>query len=478
MITQRSIILFKKTAQQIPAYKAFLLSHDCKPSSVNSPGTFTKYVPLTDKEHYLVPNELKDLIWEPDLSGLLLLCATSGSTGEPYYFPRNERLSWQYSQILERYLTCSSYGRGRTLVIIGFGMGVWIGGVITLRAFEIAAQRIREPVAILPTGYNKLEIVKALKRVAPRFDQTIIVGYPPFVKELVDESVSEGINLSALHTRFLFAAEAFTERFRDYICEAAGLQNPLRDTLNIYGSADIGAMAYESPLSILMRRLIMQGDPQLRRTIFHQIEKTPTLAQYDPTFIEFEEVDEDLVLTGDGALPLIRYSIGDHGGVFDYADAELLFRQYNIDLKAEINKANITELVNVQHPFVYVYERKNLAATLHGIIIYPEFIKEALMHNDIHAYFTGRFTMSTKHDVRHNQFLQVNIELRKDYKPSHILEELALETVHKSLIRKSSEFTEVSRSRKTDKLIEIVLWLNGHPRYFKQGTKQKWVEKA
>lgn len=476
MISERSLKLFKEVADNIPAYKQFLSDHNCSAKDIKSVESFNKMVPLSDKKSYLSKNKQEDLIWKSDLNDLLLFCATSGSTGEPYYFPRNEQLSKQYSYLIEDYLKYSSYGRGKTLVIIGFGMGVWIGGIITLRAFEIAAQRMKAPIAILPTGFNKTEIFKALKKLAPDFDQTVIVGYPPFVKELVDEASSESIDLAKLKVRFLFAAESFTELFRDYVCQKAGITNPLRDTLNVYGSADNGAMAYETPLSILIRRLILD-DPFLRKDVFRQIEKTPTLAQYNPDYIEFEEVNGEIVLTADGALPLIRYAIGDHGGVFDYGAVFKILKQYNIDLDAEIMKSGIAPIANKNYPFVFVYERKDLTATLQGINIYPEFIKEGLLQDDFPRYFTQRFQMSTKYTVQQDQFLQINLELQKNITSTKELERMALKTLHAQLVEKSSEFAEVSKNKSSTKLLQIKLWPNGHHRYFAAGTKQKWVEK-
>lgn len=478
MFRSRSLRLFRRAAKELPAYRNFLARNNCSPSSIRTMDAFRTQVPLTDKKSYLTKNKHEDLVWEPDQQGLLLFCSTSGSTGEPYYFPRNEKLSLQYSYMIEDYLRYSSYGSGKTLVLIGFGMGVWIGGVITLRAFEIAAQRLGAPIAILPTGYNKVEIFKALKRLSPQYEQTILIGYPPFIKELVDEAPSEGINLAKLHTRLFFAAEAFSETFRDYVCAAVGIKDPLKDTLNVYGTADIGAMAYETPLSILVRRLVMSGDPLLRKAMFKQIEKTPTLAQYNPNFIEFEELDGEVVLTGDAALPLIRYAVGDHGGTFDYAYVRKTLKQYGIDLEVEISKANIGSVIDKKKPFVFVYERKDLAATLQGIIIYPEFIKECLLSENVHQSFTERFSMSTKYDINHNQFLQVNLELRKGIKPSKRLEEKALKHISAGLIARSSEFSEVSKTRSPSELLQILLWENGHPRYFAPGTKQKWVEKS
>lgn len=475
MITNKSLQLFQQTAKEVPAYKEMLVRHGIKPSSITSVEDFAR-VPIIDKKTYLMKAPRNELMSTKTLNGPMWICSTSGSTGEPYYFPRVDELAARGSWFVEEFVRNSSYGQGRTLVILGFGMGVWIGGVITLRSFEIAAQRHNLPLSFLPTGYNKTEVFKALKKLSPNYDQTILVGYPPFIKEVVDDAEAEGIKLKKLNMRLMFAAEAFTETFRNYVCKKAGIKYPILDTLNIYGSADIGAMAHETPLSILVRQLLIE-DPLLYRDVFGQIEKTPTVAQYNSDFIEFEEVDGELLLTSDGAMPLIRYAIGDHGGVFDYAFLKHTMARYDIDLDAAVHAAGLDGKVNKARPFVYVYERSDLSASLHGIIIYPEFIKEALLKPDMTKSFTERFTMSTKHDIHHNQFILVNLELHKDIEPTDELVKAAQEAIRKNLVQKSSEFSEVSKSRASKSLIKVTLWPNGHPRYFKPGTKQTWVEK-
>lgn len=466
--------LFHLAADIIPAYTDFLAANGCNPRTIQSKEDFL-LIPPTSKKSYLTQYAHSQLMWPADVDGTILYCSTSGSTGEPYYFPRNEKLSQQYAATIVDFIDSSSYGNGRTLVLIGFGMGVWIGGIITLRAFELAGQSSLTPLAILPVGYNKTEIFKSLRKLAPEYDQTIMVGYPPFVKEIVDEAPDEGIDLSKLHIRFLFAAEAFTETFRNYVSKKAGIKDPVRDTLNVYGTADIGAMAHETPISILVRRLAIE-DPLLFQDIFGQIEKTPTLAQYNPEHIYFEVVDNELLLTGNGALPLIRYVVGDNGGVYSYDQLRAIFHRYMIDLDTEAEKAGIADTVR-KWPFVYVYERTDLSVSLHGINIYPEFIKEGLLSDQMSEYCTERFTLATKNDIHHNQFLLVNLELQKDVEPSEEIENLALKAIRSSLVAKSSEFAEVAKSTASKKLIRIMLWDNGHPRYFSPGTKQKWVEK-
>ena len=86
--------------------------------------------------------------------------------------------------------------------------------------------------------------------------------------------------------------------------------------------------------------------------------------------------------------------------------------------------------------------------------------------------------MSTKNDIHHNQFLQINLELKKNIQPSKELKAMVAKVICSTLILKSSEFAEISKSQLASKLVQIELWPNGHKRYFAPGTKQKWVEKT
>jgi phenylacetate-CoA ligase len=135
-----------------------------------------------------------------------------------------------------------------TLVLVCFGMGVWIGGVITYQAFKAISER-GYPMTILTPGVNKREIFEALKNIGPKYDQVIMCGYPPFMKDVVDEAKLHGINWHHYNVKMVFAAEAFSEKFREYIMRKVGMKNPYRDTMNIYGSADLGTMASETPFN-------------------------------------------------------------------------------------------------------------------------------------------------------------------------------------------------------------------------------------
>lgn len=470
-----AVSLFQKAARGIPAYKDFLKRNGVNPQKIKTFADFEQ-IPLTDKKDYLKQYPLKSLAWGNCFKNeQLAFCSTSGSTGEPFYFPRSHELEWESSILHQIFLENSvEHLKQPTLVIIGFGMGVWIGGVLTYKAIEIASLRGKYPISVIAPGINKIEIFNALKKLAPNYKQTILVGYAPFIKDVLDEASSQGINLKKLNIRMLFAAEAFPENFRDYLCAKVGIKNPCLDTLNVYGTADIGTMAYETPISILIRRLAVKNK-KLFREIFSSIDKTPTLAQYNPDFITFESLNGEIILTGDNSIPLIRYSVGDHGGTYSFGELSSKLKKFGLNIYKEAEKAGIRDYV-YELPFVYVYERINLATNLYGLIVYPETIREALLDKTINSFITSKFTMLTKFDSRQNQRLEINIELKKDKKVDKVAKEKILKKIVSHLRYRSSEFRELSDYLKERVFPKLVFWPAGHPLYFTPGIKQKWVK--
>ena len=473
MQEQNTVKLFHETAKRVPAYQAFLKAHKVHAKDIRTYNDFITRVPATNKATYLRKYPLADLCWDGSLARPAVFSSTSGSTGKPFYFQRTPNLEEEYSILAELFLSNGTNLPGPdcpTLVIIGFGMGVWIGGTLTFRAFDIASRR-SHPISILPAGVNKAEIMKALHDLSPSFKQTIIIGYPPFVKDIIDEAELEKIPLKKFNVRFLFAAEAFSEHFRDYLAKKAGIKNVYRDTLNIYGTADIGAMAYETPTSILIRRLAMKNKKLFSR-IFGEAHKTPTLAQYNPAFVSFEAPKGEVLLTGSSAVPLIRYAVGDHGGVHTYDEIEKILAESGINLKKEAKKLNVPLY---ELPFVYVYARVDLSTKLYGAIIYPEHVRDALEEKEMQKLVTGKFTMMTVFDRNQNQSLEINVELRKGIEASGPLLEKVQGRVLAHLLEKNSEYKN-NHSAMADRVLpKIVFWQNGDPTYFTPGIKQKWV---
>lgn len=463
--------LFHATAVRVPAYKNFLKKHKVSANTIQSVKDFIN-VPVMTKDNYLRRYSMQDLCWDGTLEKPLTFAATSGSTGKPFYFPREHDLSWEYSLLIDLFLE-NGGRKGPTLVIICLGMGVWVGGLITFQAFEKASERGAN-LSILTPGLNKDEIFHALRDLAPNYSTTILVGYPPFIKDVLDEASLAGIRLGKLNLRLLFAAESFSEKFRDRVGKLAGVNNVLKDTLNIYGTADIGAMAYETPTAILARRLASKKQ-KFFQSLFGPLPKTPTLAQYNPLFTSFEAVDGQILLTGNNAIPLVRYAVGDNGGVhtFDGLEEAAVMNGTSILDAAKREDAPVFQL-----PFVYVYERLDFSVKLSGAIIYPEPIREALLDPALIEQVTGRFALQVLRDEHQDPYLEVNVEMRHDVKASPHVSETVQKKVVELLLKNNSEYKAIYESMKSRATPHIALWPQGHALYFTPTIKQKWVIKS
>ena len=472
---EHTLDLFHRASVQVPAYKDFLKKHKINSTKIKTWEDF-QYVPRIDKKNYLQKYKRELLCWNGNLSKPLVFTATSGSTGEPYYFPRSQTLDWQYSVIVEEYFQNSKRDpKDPVLVIIGFGMGLWIGGLITYKAFEIAGQRAKIPLSLLTPGINKTEIFNALTKLAPSFKEVVLIGYPPFIKDVLDEATEHGINLKKLNIRLFFAAESFTETFREYVAKKAGIKNLFWDTLNIYGSADIGAMAYETGISTFFKRIAI-NNKQLFKDLFTPIAKTPTLAQFNPLFTNFESVDGEILLSGDSELPLIRYAIGDTGGVKSFNEVASQVHTYVPDYEKQYIKQTGSRAFS-KLPFVYIYERGDFATKLYGATIFPEHVRDIMQDPAVERFVTGKFTMITKFDRQQNQYLEINVELRPHVNTSKILITTLKKLIVQNFLEKNAEYKNnyLSMGKRVEP--KLIFWPTEHPLFFKPGVKQKWVRK-
>src|SRR6185436_9255328 len=142
-------------------------------------------------------------------------------------------------------------------------------------------------ITVITPGNNREEIFRAVQELGPLFDQTVLLGYPPFLKGIVDEGIARGIDWKPYHIKWVMAGEVFSEEWRSLVGERVGAGQPCYDSASLYGTADAGVLGNETPLSICIRRFLA-GNPAAARALFGE-SRLPTLAQYDPLSRFFEQ---------------------------------------------------------------------------------------------------------------------------------------------------------------------------------------------
>jgi phenylacetate-CoA ligase len=467
--------LFRQMSQRVPAYVDFLAKNNFDPKTVKKIEHF-KNIPIIDKDNYLRAYPLEMLCWDGDFKGQpWVISSTSGSTGEPFYFPRSSLQDEFYSVTAEIYLRENfQIDKKSTLYIDAFAMGAWIGGVFTYEAVNRVAKK-GYPLSIITPGINKAEVISSVRRLGPNFDQVIIGCYPPILKDIIDLGIEEGLDWAKYNLGVVFSAEGFSEEFRDYIIQKASLANAFTSTLNHYGTVDLGTMSHETPLSILMRRQAV-NNKALMAELFPRTHKQPTFTQYLPEMFFFEEVDGQLFCSSYSGLPLVRYDLKDNGGVLNLSEAERKYKAHGLDLHKEAKVAGID-----QHtwrlPFVYLYERSDFSVTLIGGNIYPEEIRKALLDKRLHGSLTGKFSMEIINDKKMDNKLVIHVELRKDVKSSAAIRRVITASIVDVLLRENSEYLSNYSVYGKKLWPQIKLWPHEHPLHFSGRGKQRWVVK-
>ncbi len=167
--------LFHDMSKSVPAYKDFLKQNNFKASSVKTIEDFSK-IPVVDKDNYLRKYSTKELSWNGSFpKGKWVVSTTSGSTGEPYYFPRQTHQDNEYAITAELYLRENfQIQKRKTLYIVGFPMGAWIGRLFTYEALKMVADSGEYNLTIMTPGIHKQEIINSDKKLGKNYDQVII----------------------------------------------------------------------------------------------------------------------------------------------------------------------------------------------------------------------------------------------------------------------------------------------------------------
>jgi len=462
--------LFHHTARTVPAYRDFLREHGVEPDSIESYAAFTRLPTLT-KKNYIRRFRLNDLCRDGRLESCDMIAVSSGSTGQPTFWPRSITDELEISARFEQVFHGSFRAdERRTLAIVCFTLGTWVGGMFTAACCRHLAAK-GYPITVVTPGTNRGEIFRCVEELSLHFDQTVLLGYPPFLKGIVDEGRSRRVDWASRHVKWVMAGEVFSEEWRSLMAERLGSTDPIRDSASLYGTADAGVLGNETPVSICIRRWLAEH-PDAARELFGE-SRLPTLVQYDPTS-RFFETDSDgaLLFTGDNGIPLMRYNILDTGGLFTF-DALLAFvRERGFDPIAELGEGSrgIYRL-----PFVYVFGRSDFTVSYFGANIYPENVTVGLEQPGIKEFVSGKFVMRVVEDSDRNERLSVVVELAAQCEASSDLANRIGESIYSHLVRLNSEFANYVPVG--SQLPVITLREAGDAEYFPVGVKHRYVLK-
>ncbi|MBW4616923.1 MAG: phenylacetate--CoA ligase family protein [Desmonostoc vinosum HA7617-LM4] len=471
--------LFNDVAENVPAYKAFLREREIDSTNIKTFEDFQK-LPAIAKENYISRYPLADLCRHGELAACDMIAASSGSTGKPTFWPRfltdELQIATRFEQIFHDSFDADTKS---TLAVICFTLGTWVGGMYTTNCCRYLASK-GYPITVITPGNNKAEILRVIQELGAVFEQVVLLGYPPFLKDVIDTGIAGGVEWQQYHIKLVMAGEVFSEEWRSLVGERVGSPNPYYNSVALYGTADAGVLGNETPLSICIRRFLA-ANPDAAKALFGE-SRLPTLVQYDPTSRIFEVQDGTLLFSGDNGVPLIRYNILDSGGIISY-DAMLEFLAgWGFDPIAALD-SQLTKSHGTQHsprgvhplPFVYVFGRSNFTVSYFGANIYPENVTVGLEQPVIQEWVTGKFVLQVKEDADKNRFLSVIVELAPGLEISEEKKQAIASSILSQLLRLNSEFANyVPPEYQTP---QVTLTLTGDAEYFPIGVKHRYTRR-
>jgi phenylacetate-CoA ligase len=452
--------LFARTVATVPAYGKFLRANGIDPAAVTTEADFRR-LPLTDKESYYRRYPLAELCRGGRLEDCDMIAVSSGSSGMPTIWPRNVADEFDIARRFEQVFRDGFGADARTtLAVVCFPLGTWVGGLFTTACTRHLAAK-GYPLTVVAPGNNKTEILRVVPDLAPQFEQTVLLGYPPFVKDVIDSGIADGVDWSRYAIKMVFAGEVFSEQWRDLVAQRAGITDPIAHTASLYGTADAGVLGNETALSVAIRRFLA-GRPELSRELFGDA-RLPTLVQYDPASRFFEERDGTLLFSGDNGIPLIRYHIADEGGIVGYQEM-LEFCGRN---------GFHPPFATPRLPFVFVFGRSMFTVSLFGANVYPENVTVALEQQPICDWVTGKFVLQTPEDADRNRYLQVVVELAPGESATDERTAAIAEAIRRELVRLNSEFAHYVPAQRQSPQVE--LRAAGDPQHFPVGVKHRYT---
>ncbi len=416
---KRALAAFRRAANSVPAYGDVLREAGVAVDKIVTFADFKKHVPYIDKKSYVLPhqNDVERLCVDGNLRDVALVMTSSGHSGTPTYWFRSkseiEAVALGYNYGFRKYFR---YHKRHTLVLNCLYIGIYIAG---FRFAQAVSNIGRRDTILANPGIDFEMAMRVLHKLHNHCEQILLVGFPPFIKALIEKAIAEGIPLDKKIVHVATGGESITEAYRTYLAGMLNIDIDRPETgtiLSNFGAADVDLnMFFETPDTIWLRRLA-ERDDKFRRAVFGDVATLPMFFQYFPLqiYVENEKEEQDgeggLILTTsntEATMPLIRYNIHDLGRAIPYEKIMTALKE----------SGNEDGRRFFRLPFVTVVGRAS-SISFNGVNIYPQYIHDALYTDgEVANRLTGQLHISVKSPDGVEQEIDIELQLKADNQP-------------------------------------------------------------
>ena len=435
---------FKHITKTLPAYKKFLKENAIDSRKIKTLEDFKK-LPHTTKQNYVLKYDLKERIIDQRFNDIFSIERSSGYSGIPIYWPRLP----EEDEITRRHFEFGLVYSGqlskyKTLFVVCFAMGTWPSGEKVSRVIREIGKKKRYTLAVMNPGPNIPETLEIIQKMGKYYEHIIIAGYPPFLKNLIEEGFSQKLDFGKYKITLVAGGEDNTEEWREHLASILNVKIEAPGIPKIYsnyGVVDVGlGTALEFPLTVIIRRLAHK-DKRLCKFLFGH-EHVPMLFQYNPLLHYLEEENGEIIVTCYNSTPVVRYEIKDRGGVIPFEKMISLLKDYGIDILDILESKGFPRKNVIKLPFLYVYGRSDGTIIFRGANVYVENFQTALSNPKIISYHTGRFEVEKIQNAQGEPDFKITIELKPNITPDENLKNTFKNIIINSLKKQNSEFRD------------------------------------
>jgi phenylacetate-CoA ligase len=289
--------------KRVPAYRRFLAEHGDPRVTLRGFRPDFSALPVTDKESYVRRFGIEERCRDGRLPMRgAVIDESSGTSGEPNNWVRGLEERADGRKLLHMGLR-QAFGDEPLFALNAFALGPWATGMaVSMAVVDVAV--------VKSVGPDIGKIEKTLRLFGPRY-RYLLLGYPPFLKRLVDEA---DLDWSRYRVAAVVGGEGMSESLRGYLLRS------FDRVYSSFGASDLEInLAGENDFTIAVRRLLLDR-PELGRALgLPEHGSLPMVFQYNPLdyFVE-SSPDGELIVSicrVGTAAPKLRYNLHDLGAV-------------------------------------------------------------------------------------------------------------------------------------------------------------------
>lgn len=384
---------YRKVVSSVPAYRNEIENH--KLINVIEEIKSLSQLPILTKSNYLLEYPYEELCWPNELDKIHFIGSSSGfsKSGIVYWTKRPED-ELDYMESIETMLRNNyQIDQKRTLIFCCMALGLWIGGMMITSTLRILATKGRNNITVVTPGLNLKEAVEIYERFHQKYEQTLWITNPSNISIITALIRKKNIDFKPASNFFPVVGEYYSETFREKVAQNYGhsIDSPFVVWTG-YGSADTGDIAVETEATIKLRKYLLRN-PELNKCLFKSEETPMILELSDNVFIEI--IENQIIVTKDQLIPLVRYNTGDCGG---FLEKDFTLDCYNIphEISKDLPKRMLYVFGRATDNIIFYGTNLNLVNINNHFLSLPdEFkysglfqVKEMLIDELTHFHFT------------------------------------------------------------------------------------------